>query len=186
MDRTAEVRWFASGRSPSGLKRRMDDLGAKGPERRRDDYLILPETEALGVKLRDGGVAFELKLRDQDLGEAELPGGVIGRVELWRKWSFPPIDEEATSNGLGLPARAWLVVDKARTLIDYPYCQVELAELRAAGEEWWTLSFEASGGQPVEALTAAVAEFFGGSTLAEDIRGACSCAYPAWLQSLSG
>ena len=185
MDTTAEVRWFGPGRPPALLGRRMDELGAKGPEQRTDVYLCLPETEALGVKLRDGGVALELKLRERALGETEFPGGPVGIPELWQKWSFP-VDEEARSiTGLGLPAQAWLGVDKSRRLADYPGCSVELTELRAAGEEWWTLGFEASGtDQLVEALTAAVSDFFSQSAVVEELRGARSGAYPAWLRTL--
>lgn len=184
MDRTAEVRWFAPGHPPASLGRRMDELGAKGPERRADLYLHLPETEALGMKLRDGGAALEFKLREQALGETEFPGGAVGSPELWRKWSFP-VDEEARSlAGLGLPAQAWLAVDKARRLADYPDCSVELTELRAAGEDWWTLGFEAFGAEVelIQALTDAVADFFNESAIIENLQGVRSCAYPAWLR----
>lgn len=184
MDRTAEVRWFAPGPPPALLGRRMDDLGAKGPERRTDEYLCLPETEALGVKLRDRGAALELKLREQALGETEFPGGAVGSPELWQKWSFPVVDEEART-GLGLPTQAWLAVDKVRRLADYPDCSAELTELQAAGEEWWTLGFEAFGNdQLVKALTGAVADFLSESALVEEVRRARSWAYPAWLRTL--
>jgi hypothetical protein len=176
MDRTAEVRWFAPGRPPAPLDGRMDELGATGPEGRTDVYLCLPETEALGVKLRDGGAALEVKLRERALGKMEFSGGVAGSPELWQKWSFP----RGTSTDLGLPAGAWLEVDKARKLADLA-CQVELTELRAAGEEWWTLGFEASGARPDEDLTEAVAAFFSRRDLMADLKEARSCAYPAWL-----
>jgi hypothetical protein len=179
MDRTAEVRWFAPGQPPAPLDQRMDELGATGPEGRTDVYLCLPETEALGVKLRDRGAALELKLRERALGEMEFPGGVAGSPELWQKWSFA----RDTSTDLGLPAGAWLEVDKARRLAD-PGCQVELTELRADGQEWWTLGFEASGAQPEEILTEAVAAFFSRPDLNADLEGARSCAYPAWLSLL--
>jgi hypothetical protein len=164
----------------------MDELAAKGPEERKDLYLCLAETEALGVKLRDLGAALELKLREQAYGETEFPGGAVGSPELWRKWSFP-IDQEApTITRLGLPAQAWLGVDKARLLADFPDCSAELTELRAAGEEWWTLGFEAFGNEAelVQALTGAVTDFFSESALAEDLQAARSCAYPAWLRAL--
>jgi hypothetical protein len=64
----------------------------------------------------------------------------------------------------------------------------ELTELRAAGEEWWTLGFEAFGNEAelVQALTGAVADFFSESALADDLQAARSCAYPAWLRTLGG
>jgi hypothetical protein len=161
----------------------MDELEAEDPQRRTDTYLCLPETEALGVKLRDGGVALELKLRDQ-ISREEFPEGVAGSLELWRKWSFPVKDARSIDR-LSLPVEAWVTVEKARRLAHHPDCQVELTELRVAGQEWWTLGFEASGARPVEALAAALGDFFDDSALVETVLGARSFGYPAWLGMLS-
>lgn len=79
MDRTVEVRWFSKGRPPASLVEWFDAQHANR-ERRIDIYLRLFETDALGVKLRDGGERLEIKLREHDLGRRAFAGGIAGDV----------------------------------------------------------------------------------------------------------
>lgn len=195
------MRWFAPGHPPEALTRRFDDLGAPGPQSRTDTYLDLSGTDDLGVKLREGGTAFELKLRQHDLGETKFNAGPTGNVERWQKWSFPVTDEACPTAGFGLPVESWVEVEKSRRLSTYRLapdgtvspvegragdgCSVEITELVMDGSQWWSLGFEAFGAQErlADALTATAAAFFAGAEVAGALDGARSCAYPAWLNA---
>ena len=201
METTLEVRWFAPGHPPDALIRRFDHLGAPGPESRTDTYLWLPGTDALGVKLRDGGQAFELKLRQHEFGETKLAADAAGNLERWQKWSFPIADMACRAAALGLPGESLIDVEKNRLLLTYRLardgslsaveeragdgCSAELTRLVLRRREWWSLGFEAFGSQDrlADALTAAVDAFFAGADLDGALDGARSCAYPAWLHS---
>lgn len=200
METTLEARWFAPGRPPDALTRRFDDLGVPGPQGRTDTYLYLSGTDDLGVKLREGGTAFELKLRQHDFGETKL-AGVAGHLERWQKWSFPVTDAACQAAGFGLPVESWVEVEKNRRLITYRLaadgtvfpvaarqgdgCSVEITSLVTNHSEWWSLGFEAFGTQDrlADALTATADAFFTGGNLARALDGARSCAYPDWLHA---
>jgi hypothetical protein len=201
METTLEVRWFAPGHPPDALTRRFDDLGAPGPQSRTDTYLDLSGTDDLGVKLREGGKAFELKLRQHDFGETKLAGRATGNLERWQKWSYPVIDAACQAAGLGLPGGSWVEVEKNRRLITYRLaadgtvvpvearqgdgCSVEITTLVMKGSEWWSLGFEAFGAHErlADALTATAETFFAGADVDRALDRTRSCGYPAWLQS---
>ena len=69
---SVEARWFMRGAVPvealDWIKRW--DLPPTTPDEREDHYLRLPETAAIGVKLREG--RCEVKRRDIDLGQAGI------------------------------------------------------------------------------------------------------------------
>lgn len=197
MERTVEVRWFSEGRPPASLVEWFDELHAD-EERRIDSYLRLFETDALGVKLRDGGAKLEVKLQEHDLGRREFASGVAGDVGRWQKWSFPsrPIA------GLGLPSECWLEVTKVRRLATYELassgtvslvdhlaadgCHVEVTKLLVGGAHWWTVGFEAFGSaeDPFGGLAGAVDAFFSQKSFVDELESARSYAYPAWLRTL--
>lgn len=199
MSTTVEVRWFAPGHPPENLERRFDALGAPGREARTDAYLHLPGAVEVGVKLRAAGERFELKFREAEFGETRLAGGPAARLERWKKWSLPVTPGAGPGPGLGFPEGSWLHVDKARRLMVYQLtrdgavlpveawpdegCSLELTALRAAGQEWWSLGFEAFGDRLVDALLAVTEEFFRVPVATEALEGSLSCAYPAWLQT---
>ncbi len=81
-----------------------------------------------------------------------------GRIESWRKWSFP--SGPPGPGGAGPPG--WAVVHRKRRLSRFrlaggrlvadaaeratgPECGVELTEVRSGGQTWWSLGFEATG-----------------------------------------
>jgi hypothetical protein len=81
-----------------------------------------------------------------------------GRMESWQKWSFP---FSPPSQNSGDPA-GWRPVRKRRRISRFspasgpivartpgpgqqPRCEVELTEVHANGQDWWTLGFEATG-----------------------------------------
>ncbi|MGH8972616.1 MAG: hypothetical protein ACRD0C_05370 [Acidimicrobiia bacterium] len=204
METTLEVRWFGPGPPPDDLARRFDELKAPGPEGRTDTYLLLPGTDDLGVKLREGGKALEFKLRQHDFGDTKLVAAAAGNLERWQKWSFPIEDPACRSKALGLPAGSWVDVEKRRRLVTYQLapdgsavpaperagdgCSVEITSLVARASEWWSLGFEAFGAQDrlADALTAGAEAFFSGATgLSGLLSRAPSCGYPGWLQKIA-
>ncbi|HEV7862505.1 MAG TPA: hypothetical protein VGR20_07380, partial [Acidimicrobiia bacterium] len=62
MQQTAELRWFFRG-PPPGPVVAWFERAADPPQTRSDSYLVLPGTDALGLKVRGGTTRFELKVR---------------------------------------------------------------------------------------------------------------------------
>jgi hypothetical protein len=203
METTLEVRWFGPDHVPDLLSCRFDDLGAPGPRIRTDTYLLLPGTDDLGVKLREGGEAFELKLRQHDFGDAKFVD-VAGNLERWQKWSFSVGDPACREVAMGLPSGSLVDVEKGRRLLTYRLapdgsvgpvddragdgCSVEITTLTVPGSKWWTFGFEAfgAGERLADALTATADAFFAGAEAASVLAHAPSCGYPAWLRTTVG
>jgi hypothetical protein len=178
----------------------FDKLGAQ-PRERTDLYLRLVETDMLGVKLRSAGGALEFKARECTHGRRELYDRIHGRVEEWRKWSFPTTGTGPSTPRLGLPPNLWIEVGKVRQLASHeppgwePWveearrgdgCSVELTEVRAAGEAWSTLGFEAFGseGTILPSLGRATRAFFGQLELPHGLAAEASCGYPGWFRKI--
>ena len=122
-----------------------------------DAYLLDPHLPGLSVKVR-GGRALEVKAYRGSPGLLEVAGRARGRLESWQKWSFPhglaslgdgdsagwrPVSKRrriSRFSPAGGPARAG-----DRGLGERPGCAVELTDVHAGGEAWWTLGFEATG-----------------------------------------
>jgi len=155
--RTLEVRWIL----PGQLKTEVADWFARfraRVETREDTYLLDPPLPGLSVKIR-GTVALEVKVYRGSRGILEVADRARGRVESWHKWSFP-LERPAPDQGSGDPA-GWRAVHKRRRTssiapADEPTrsrspgtpqarCEVELTEIRARGEAWWSLGFEVTG-----------------------------------------
>jgi len=103
----------------------------------------------LSVKVR-GGQALEVKVYLGSPGILEVLGHARGRLQSWRKWSFPfRPDSQDTSERPG-----WRPVDKTRLISRFSpgsgTVSAELTEVRARGRTWWSLGFEAIG--PVDLL----------------------------------
>lgn len=198
MGATAEVRWFFRGRAPAPFASWFGDVGAE-PQERADHYLRLPETDALGVKLRGGEGALEIKLRERAYGTQEVFGTIAGGVERWRKWSVELGAE-------GPPPGQVVVVHKARRMVTFAPpewepllepsdppggegCNVEITSLWAGGDgvEWSTLGMEAFGPEDtiLGSLHRACRAFFGAVDLPEGLGAELSCGYPGWLRHLS-
>jgi hypothetical protein len=160
-----EMRWIAPGQLPPPMLEWFTRFPA-GTETRQDAYLLQPRWQRLSVKLRDGGV-LDVKSYLGSPGILELRRGGRGRLESWRKWSFPS----------GLPGHgnadspAWVVVGKSRRSSWFPLasrpdlaqvrppsdvagCMAELTEIWVRGEAWWSVGFEATG--PVRLLRGAL------------------------------
>jgi hypothetical protein len=127
-------------------------------ESREDTYLLDSRLRGLSVKIR-GGRALEVKVFCGSPGTLEVTGRACGCMQYWQKWSFPfspPLRADR-----GDPA-GWRTVSKRRRqsrfvlasgqilahapeLGQEPGCGVELTEIRARGQDWWSLGFEATG-----------------------------------------
>jgi len=190
MDRTAELRWFRREPFPGPVVAWFDHA-ADPPATRSDSYLVLPDTDALGVKVRGGSTSFELKLRPRPGEPLALPPGGAGQLEEWQKWSFSRAAITRLLPRLGLPKRRWVTVEKQRRMATVPYrggagCNVELTSLEALDQSWTTLGFESFGPQAdlVPALEVAVEKFFAAVNLPDGLGTELSCGYPGWLATL--
>ena len=72
-------------------------------------YLLGPRLGGLSVKLRDAGT-LDAKSYLGSPGILDLPGRGRGRLESWRKWSFP-YDPEGQE---GATPAGWVIVRKRR------------------------------------------------------------------------
>ena len=190
MDRTAELRWFWRGPPPGSFVAWFERV-AEPPATRTDEYLVLPGTDALGVKIRGGTTKFELKLRPRAPGVLTLPGGISGQLEEWQRWSFSRPGISRVVPRLGLPKQRWQAVTKERRLATIPHggaagCRVELTVLQTGSQRWSTVGFESYGPEPelVPALTGAAEGVFGSLDLPGGLGAELSCGYPGWLATL--
>jgi hypothetical protein len=191
VDRTAELRWFFHRPPPDPVVAWFEAAAAGPVEVRRDLYLVLRETDALGIKTRGGTARLELKLRPRPAEPVSLPNGVSGRREEWQRWSFPRSPLSRLLPRLGLPEAGWRAVAKERRTVTVPFrgeagCRVELAALRTDGGRWSTVGFEAYGPDADRgaALTAAAERFFGSLALNGGLGADLCCGYPGWLATL--
>ena len=190
MNRTAELRWFLR-TPPPGAVVAWFERATGPPQTRTDVYLVLPGTDALGVKIRGGTTSFELKLRSRPGSPTGLPGGVSGLLEEWQKWSLRRSAITRFLPRIGLPKGQWMAVEKMRRMTRIGYgrhsgCNVEFTALEASGQTWSTLGFESFGPEPdlVPALEAAAEQFFAAVDLSGAVDTWRSCGYPAWVATL--
>jgi hypothetical protein len=159
-----ELRWIVQG--PLGVEIR--DWFAPFPatmEAREDTYLLRPRLPGLSLKLRDG-LALDVKSYLGSPGLLTLPSHGEGRLEYWRKSSFPC----NTRSEVHALAEGWVTVHKMRQSVWFPLpagqdprlapappdtgCMVELTEADVGGQKWWTVGLEATGA--AESLHAAL------------------------------
>jgi len=183
--RTLEVRWILPGRFGSAVAGWLGRFPGE-VEIREDIYLLEPDLRGLSVKVR-AGRALEVKAYQGSTGVLEVTGRALGRMESWQKWSFPC---DRLSREDGDPV-GWIPVRKRRRVSWFSLvggetgCAVELTEVRAREQDWWSLGLEATG--PDEArhneLEAAAAHVFARSPpdLAE-FGLHDSLSYAAWIR----
>lgn len=154
---TAEVRWFCEGPAPEEAHAWFRAVAGAPPLETRTDRYVRPVTsEGLGVKWREG--KLEVKRLAETVGEERFHVVVAGRVERWRKWSFPL----APGASLDRPAGDWVEVEKRRRVRYFAAeaegvrwlesgersaeaCGLELGEVRLGDAVWWSVCFEAFG-----------------------------------------
>ena len=198
--RSLEVRWIFAGQPAAAMTSWFGRFPAETITL-EDVYLVEPHLAGLSVKVREGR-ALEVKVYHGGRGVLEVPGRAFGRLQAWRKWSFPctPV-----AMGGGDPP-GWRTVRKRRRICRFsqagesdiaqargpgeaPQCAVELAEFHALGEDWWTLAFEATGPADVlrGQLSAAAALVFGQALPGgEELDMNDSMSYAEWLRGQSG
>ena len=154
--RSLEVRWILRGELAGVVAGWFARFPAETTVL-EDVYLLDPQLPGLSVKLREGR-ALEVKAYRGSPGLLEVAGRARGRLESWQKWSFP---HGPASLGGADPA-GWRPVSKRRRISRFsltggpagaggrgwgegPACAVELTDVHAGGEAWWTLGFEATG-----------------------------------------
>ena len=154
--RTLEVRWLLPGRLDAAVARWFGRFPGE-TEAREDSYLLNPDLRGLSVKVR-AGRALEVKMYQGTAGLLEVPGHARGRIQAWQKWSFPvgPLSQDGDG-----PA-GWTTIRKRRRISRFrlasdgiaagaprwasePGCTVELTEVDARDQAWWSLGFEAAG-----------------------------------------
>lgn len=199
MHDTLEVRWFIDGAPPSSVVDWMKSRGADAESARTDLYLV-SDDPAMNVKLREGKV--QTKHRIGDRTPVEFAETVKGVQERWVKWSFPTVEQhhdlfDDDPTGLWVPVhkeRIRLVIgpDEQADRLDHMIesrpanAKIELTEVRAEGQQAWTICMEA-GGRP-EALPGTLQQMgrhlFSQDTPPELTREH-SFGYARWIQTLS-
>ena len=141
-----EVRWILPGELDAAVAGWFGRFPA-GLDSREDAYLVHPVLRGLSVKIRAGQL-LEVKQYHGSPGILDAAGRARGRIECWRKWSFPfgPLGPDDA----GPPG--WTVVHKRRRMSRFrlaggrlvadvaeratgPECGVELTEVRSGGED---------------------------------------------------
>ena len=198
--RSLEVRWIFAGRMDSAVARWFGRFPAV-TESREDTYLVDPQLPGLSVKIRGGG-ALEVKAYRGSPGILEVAGRARGRLESWQKWSFP---FRLPGGDRGGPP-GWTPVRKRRRISKFssasgpavarapgmgqqPWCEVELTDVHAGGQDWWTLGFGATGPADLlrSELEAAAALVFARALPGEVVPGpADSRSYAQWLGQRPG
>ncbi len=160
-----EVRWMVPGQPGTAMRGWFARFPAE-TEAREDVYLLQPCRAGLSVKLRNGS-ALDVKSFLRSPGTLDLPRRCRGRLELWRKWSFPchqPGPRDPVPAG-------WAAVRKTRRRSWFPLdagqdpapavlpaaqagCLVELTQARVRAGSWWSVGLEATG--PAGLLRAAL------------------------------
>ena len=149
-----EVRWIVPGPLPAPVRDWFGSFPAR-TETLQDIYLLQPRLSGLSLKLRDGST-LDVKAY---LGSPALHGlPVRGRVESWRKWSFPydPHDHAESAPAGWVPVRkqrrnSWFPLAASQDPAPDPPpaaqagCAVELTEFHVQGDPYWTAGFEATG-----------------------------------------
>ncbi len=203
---TAEVRWFHKGKTPAKLRSWFRKLAAKdGVEAepqplRIDHYLLERDTDALGIKFREGRV--EVKQRQGERRLISFGPGWDGYVETWRKWGFPLADAQRRGEAFE-SLDDWIAVRKKRRVITYSIspkgklialsgdadaesgCSVELTQVRVKKTLWWTLGFEAKGRpEKLESTLELVARAVLNGSAPPTFGPTDSFGYPGLLQTL--
>ena len=206
MKRSAEIRWFYKQELPLGVKDWFcGSRLCKEEAARTDHYLVLPGSNEVGVKVRDGR-KLEIKARTGTPQPLSLATGAsVGRQDEWVKWSHEDSDVAGRLAALEGSSPEWVPVAKQRwlrkflvdaagqveetdadTMIDEG-CKVELSVVKVRDSNWWTLAFESFGeGNRAMNLEPFALHFLKmlphGLALAERD----SMAYPEWLNRLAG
>lgn len=199
---TTEVRWFFEGPVPVSVRFWFGAVaGQPALEQRTDRYVRPASPDGLGVKWREG--KLEIKRLRAVLGEERFHARVAGRVESWRKWSFPLADAAELTR----PGGDWVEIEKRRRVRYFAAppdadvrplengeqtrhaCGLELGEVRVGDDEeavWWSVCLEAFGPDEsalADRLRRVAAHVVAGAD-PPDLPAEAALSYPAWLSLL--
>lgn len=186
---TWEVRWFLDGAAPARVVERF--AGERG--QRRDTYLIIPNANELGIKLREGRLEVKGRLRSES--ERAFAPAARGQFELWSKWSYD-------AEGWQTASIPQVQVGKTRYERHYVACSdgtferrtqnaaeeasvhVEVAQLRVGSRSFWSFGLEylAKDGELPVQLPGLVTDVV--SELQLELPAAECVSYPGWLVRL--
>ncbi len=210
---SAEIRWFLPQVSWDEAKTWFLAGHELKVEDRTDQYLLLPDCDAAGVKLRGGEkpdgkkkLKFEIKSQVSPARPLQLDG-LNGRTDQWVRWSLEPKNlkelEQLENEILGVGT--WVKVRKERflrkfsadaDLVEVPSeqkpaagCNIELTAIAVEGKnQGFSLAFEAFGtsAEVSKILGDSLRLFFQNSPKPPGLllSGLNSMSYPAWLATL--
>jgi hypothetical protein len=201
MFQSIEIRWFFQGEIPEPIHGWFHPSGEREPPAvRTDHYLHIPDTDSLGIKLREG--RMEVKQRIGEVEVWKLNEQVQGSIEQWQKWSYALNDAALVGKDLGEYPDRWIGVEKQRWLKMFAIsdegevhparpgiyldngCGWELTNVKIKGvnEAWWTIGFEAFGDQSrtKKTLHTMLRTVFSGQTGVPFVLQA-SKGYPKWI-----
>ena len=155
--RSLEVRWIFPGQLQAAVAGWFGRFPAR-TESREDAYLLDPPLPGLSVKIRSGR-ALEVKAYLGSPGILQVAGRARGLMEGLAEvvLSLQPSQPRQRRPGRleegpqkaahhRVPARpAGPIAARAPGPGQQPQCEAELTEVRACGQDWWTLGFEATG-----------------------------------------
>lgn len=181
MLKTLELRWFKRGKIPSSIEQWFNqDCPGKslGNAQFRIDWYLEPiaPCDYLNIKFREG--RLEIKWRQKQLAKIDLEGQWEGRVEQWVKW----LCEEESFQDFLPEETAWIAVEKQRSQRQYVLssesaCHIELTQLKAKNQHWWTLGLESTGDREnLDAIAQQVSH-----SCPETFTEPENAAYPHWL-----
>ena len=219
---SSEIRWFFKGQTSNEIllwfKSKYDVKDDKGepvntlePELSRDDcYLLFPECDSVGVKLREdkkaNKVNFEIKALLSPARPLTLANNISGKTDQWVKWSVTSTELSKIFEG-GSSAERWIKVNKTRYLRKFATennvkevwaetkpregCNIELTNIKVnAGsqEDWFSIGFEAFGPPANIHLTLVkTANFFFnkmGNIPDLELDAFHSLSYPSWFHAI--
>ena len=151
--RSLEVRWIFPGQLETAVAGWFGRFPAR-TETREDTYLLDPQLRGLSVKVRGDG-ALEVEAYRGSPGILEVPSRARGRWSPGTNGPFRATRSAPSTTG-------WRPVRKRRRISQFPLasgqargprpglgqqprCEVELTEIHARSQDWWTLGFEATG-----------------------------------------
>ena len=150
---TTELRWFVPGPLPSEVAGWF--AGSTGVDEDRCDAYLLGGRCDIGVKRRFRET-LELKVRQSFDGRIELGGGLVGPLEVWRRWS--PAEGLVVGDFDGRWVDVHKAIVKRRFSIDGTEiafspvwqptaagCDVEVAAVTMGARQGWTFAFAAYG-----------------------------------------
>lgn len=163
---STEIRWFFEGTLPHEIKENFKNNESKNSiENRIDYYLVLKDTDYVGIKLRNS--RLEIKWR-RKIFQFNFPESEIeGKIENWTRWewndkaSFLEIESIFKNN----ESNPWVKVNKKRMQRKFDIYEgkietispgelhadfaMEITELIANSQTWWSFSLDSLTGKDI-------------------------------------